>query len=86
MHVLVFRRAKIAPVKKRLDASQEVRAGRHHVNELAVLRAGLTHQNAPVLFDDLRFDFTRMLVHQGFERRLAGDHCLAHFLDAGGAQ
>jgi hypothetical protein len=64
MDVRVFRRAKIAPVEQRLDAPQKFGTGRHHVNELAVLRARLTHDDAPVLLDDLRFDFARMLVHQ----------------------
>jgi hypothetical protein len=82
MNVLVFGGAEVATEEERLDALEKRRVGRHHVFELAVLRAGLAHDDLAVLFDDLRLDFARMLVHQRFERRLAGDDGVANFFYA----
>ena len=44
-----------------------------------MLRASLAHDNATIVFNDLCFDLTGMLVHQRFERNLAGDDCIADF-------
>jgi hypothetical protein len=60
--------AKVATEEERFDAFEERRVGRHHVDELAVLRAGLAHDDLTVLFQNLRFDFARMLIHQRLER------------------
>ena len=68
MNVLVFGGFKVTTEKERFDAFEKRRIGRHHVDKLAVLRAGLSHHDLAVLFDDLCFDFARMLVHQSLER------------------
>jgi hypothetical protein len=86
MNVGIFRRAKIAPEKERFDTLQKFRVGRHHVRKLAVFGAGLTHDDLTVFFQNLCLDFARMLVHQGFERGLAGDDGGADFLNAARAQ
>lgn len=86
MDVLVFSDAEIASEEEGFDALEKRGVGRHHINELAVLRASLAHYNLAVLFDDLRLDFTWMLVHQSFERRLAGNYRVANLFYAGGAQ
>lgn len=86
MNVLIFSYAEIASEEEGFDAFEKRGVSRHHVNELAVLGAGLAHDNLAVLFDDLRFDFTWMLVHQSFERRLAGNYRGANLLYASGAQ
>src|SRR5262245_29249770 len=82
MNVFVFRSAKVAAEEERLDPFQESRVRRHHVFKLPVLRAILSHHNLAIVFEDLRFDFTRMLVHQGLERNLTADHGVANFFHA----
>ena len=68
MNVFVFGGAKVATKEERLDPFEKRRIGRHHIFELAVLRTSLAHDDLTVVFEDLCFDFTRMLVHQRFER------------------
>src|SRR5687768_16013670 len=86
MHVLVFCYAEVASEEERFDTLEKRGVSRHHVNELAVLRAGLAHDNLAILFDDLRFDFTWMLMHQSFKGRLAGNYSVANLFHAGGTQ
>ena len=83
MYVFIFSSAKVTTKEERLDAREKSRVSRHHVFKLAVLRASLAHEYLTVVFDDLRFDLTRMLVHQGLERDRAGDHGVANFFYAG---
>ncbi len=82
MDVFVFSSAKVASEEKRFNPLEKRRISCHHVNKLAVLRTGLAHDDLSVLFHDLRFDFARMFIHQGFERGFAGNHGVANFLDA----
>jgi hypothetical protein len=82
MNVFVFRGAKVAAKEERLDPFEESWICRHHVFELPVLRAILTHHHLTIVFDDLRFDFARMLVHEGLERNLTTDHGVTNFFDA----
>ena len=51
MDVLVFSDAEIASEEEGFDALEKRGVGRHHINELAVLRASLAHYNLAVLFD-----------------------------------
>src|SRR6185369_9588825 len=83
VYVFVFGCAEVATEEQRLDASQEFRVSRHHIFELPVLRAIFAHHDLAVVFDDLRFDLARMLVHQSVERNRAGDHGVTNFFYAG---
>src|ERR1043165_5468083 len=74
VNVRIFRSPKIATKKERFNSFQKRRIGRHHVGKLAMLRASLPHDHLAVLFQNLRFDFTRMLMHQSFQRSFAADH------------
>src|SRR5882672_9438243 len=82
MDVRIFSSAKVASEEERLDPLQERGIGCHHVDKLAVLRAGLAHHHLSVLFHDLGLDFARMLVHQRFESGFAADNGVANFFDA----
>jgi len=86
MYVFVFGGAKVATKEERLDALEKRRVSRHHIFELPVLRAILSHHDLAVVFDDLRFDLARMLVHQRLERNSAADHGVANFFYAGWAE
>src|SRR6185436_16013208 len=79
----VLSHAKVSSEEERLDAFEEGRVSCHHIDKLAMLWTGLAHYHLTVLFYDLRFNLTRMFIHQGFERRLAGDDCRANFLYTG---
>src|ERR1044072_4628610 len=83
VYVFVFGGAKVTAKEERLDALEKRRVGRHHIFELPVLRAILSHHDLAVVFDDLRFDLTRMLVHQRLERNRTADHGVANFFYAG---
>ena len=83
MYVFVFGGAKVTTKEKRFDALKKRRVGRHHIFELPVLRTILSHHDLAVVFEYLRFDLTRMLVHQGFERNRSADHGAANFFYAG---
>ena len=48
-----------------------------------MLRTILAHHDLTVVFKDLCFDFTRVLVHQRLERHLTGNHRVANFFYAG---
>src|SRR6266478_3353643 len=82
MDMRVFCRFEIAPEEQRLNAFEKGRVGRHHIDELAVLRAGFAHHDLSVLFNNLCFEFAWVLVHQRLERSLAADDGVANFLDA----
>ena len=82
VNVGVFSGAKVATEEERFNSFEEGRIGSHHVRELAVLRASLAHNDLAVLFENLRFEFAGMLVHQRLERRFASNHGGAHFLHA----
>src|SRR5687768_10741753 len=82
MDVGVFSSAEVASKEKRFNPPEKRRVSCHHVNKLAVLRAGLAHDHLSVLFHNLRFDFARMFVHQGLESGFAADDRVANFLDA----
>jgi hypothetical protein len=86
MNVFVFGGAKVTSKEERLDALEKRRVSRHHIFELPVLRTILSHHDLAVVFDDLRFDLARMLVHQGLERDRAADHGVANFFYAGWAE
>ena len=86
MDVLVLCSLKIAAVKERFDALEKLRIGRHHIDKLAVRRAGLFHHDLAVFLDDLRLDLAGMRIHQDLKRNRLIDHALANLLDAGRAQ
>jgi len=86
MYVFIFGGAKVATKEERLDALEKRRVGRHHIFELPVLRTILAHHDLAVVFDDLRFDLARMLVHQRLERDRTADHGVANFFYAGWAE
>ncbi len=86
MDVLVFGGAEVAAKEERLDAFEKRRIGRHHVFKLAVLRTSLAHQHLSVVFDDLRLDLTRMLVHQCLERNFAANDRVTNFFYTGGTK
>src|SRR5207244_7887705 len=67
----IFRGAKVATEEERFDSFQERRISRHHICELAVLRASLAHDDLTIFFQNLGLKFTRMLMHQSLERSLA---------------
>lgn len=83
VNVLIFGGAKVAAKEERLDPFEKRRIGRHHILELSMLRAILPHDNLAIIFEDLGFDFTGMLVHQRLERYLSGDDRVANFFYAG---
>src|SRR5580658_10045702 len=64
----------------------EFGVNRHHVFEVAVLRAVFDHQNFAVAFDDGGFDLADFLVHQHFVRQFAVENLLANFRDTLRAQ
>jgi hypothetical protein len=86
MNVLVFSGAEVAAKEERLDARVFGGVGGVHVCKLAVLRASLAHDDLSVVFYDLCFDFTGMLVHQRLERSRTGDHGIADFFYASGTK
>src|SRR5580658_9067290 len=59
---------------------------RHHVFEVAVLRAVLDHQDLAVAFDDGGFDLAYLFVHQNFVRQFAVEDLLTDFRDTLRAQ
>src|SRR5215216_2517705 len=83
MNVFVFSGAEVATKEERLNAFEKRRVGGHHIFELPVLRAILSHHDLAVVFDDLRFDLAGMLMHQRFERNRSADHGVANFFYAG---
>lgn len=83
MYVFVFCGAKVTTKEERFDTLEKRRVSRHHIFELPVLRTILSHHDLAVVFNDLRFDLARMLVHQRLERDCAADHGVANFFYAG---
>src|SRR5687768_937038 len=86
MNRRVFGCAKVAAKKQRFNSSKELGISCHHVIKLPVFRTSFTHDDVAVDFQNLCFDFTRMLMHQGIERGFAGDHGVSNFFDAGGTK
>src|SRR5688572_23852515 len=86
MHVFVFGGAEVATEEERLDAFEKRGIRRHHVFKLAVLRTVLAHHDLTVVFNDLRFDLTRMLVHESLECDLTADDGVANFFYTGGTK
>src|SRR4026207_438941 len=86
MNVFIFSRTEVTAKEERLNAREKSGVGRHHVFKVAVLRASLTHENLTVVFNNLCFDFTRMLVHQRFERCLTSDDGVTNFFYATGTE
>src|SRR5215213_774783 len=83
MNLFIFSGTKVTTEEERLDPLEKRGIGRHHIYKFTVLRTSLSHHNLPRVFDDLRFDLTRMLEHQGFERNVTADHRIANFFYAG---
>ncbi len=82
MHVRIFGGFKVAAKKERFNPFEKRRIGGHHINKLAMLRTGLAHDDLAALFHNLCFDFSRMFIHQRFERGDAVNHRRAHFFNA----
>src|SRR5919106_1229320 len=82
MDVRIFSSAKVASEEERFNPLEKRGISCHHINKLAVLRAGFAHYHLAVLFNDLSFDFARMFIHQRFERGFSADHCVANLFDA----
>ncbi len=83
MNCGILGRAKISSKEQRFDSFEKSRIRGHHVIKLPVLGTSLTHDHLTVFFQDLSFDFARMLMHQGLEGRLAGNHGVSDFFNAG---
>ena len=66
VELLVVVGADVAAGEALFQVREERRIDRHHVFEVAVLRAILHHQDLAVALDDLRFDFADLLVQQDF--------------------
>ena len=82
MHVRIFGGLKVATKKERFDALEKRWISGHYVYEKPMFRAGLTHDDLAVIFHNLGFDFSRMFIHQRFERGGALNHRRAHFFNA----
>ena len=83
MNVFVFGGAEVSTKEERLDPFEKCRIGRHHIFESSMLRTILAHDDLTIVFENLCFDFTGVLVHQRFERRLSGDYSVADFFYTG---
>src|SRR6185369_12798236 len=77
MQLLVVVGADVAARENFLKVTEEIDVDRHHVLEVAVLRAILHHQDLPVALDDRRLNFADRLVQQNFIRQLAVENVLA---------
>ena len=86
VELFVVVRADVAAGEALFEVLEERRVDRHHVFEMAVLRAVLHHQDLAVALDDLRLDLADLLVQQDFVGKLAVDDLLADFGDAARAQ
>jgi hypothetical protein len=64
VQLLVVVRLDVAARERLLEVLEERRVDRHHVLEVAVLRAVLDHQDPAVALDDLRLDLADLLVEQ----------------------
>jgi hypothetical protein len=82
MNVLVFGSAKVAAKEERFNSFEKGRISGHHIDEFAMLGARFAHDHLSVLLKDLCLDFAGMLIHQSFERGLAGYDRGANFLHA----
>src|SRR5439155_7686486 len=76
----VFRNAEVAPKEERLNSSQELRIGSHHVFKLSVFRTVLLHDDLTILFENLGLNLARVFIHQGFQSSLSGDNGITNFL------
>jgi hypothetical protein len=74
MDVGVFRASKISAKKESFDSPGKVRAGGKHILEGAMFLAHFSHQNSAILFQNVRFDLTRVLVNHGGDVSLAADN------------
>ncbi len=82
VHVRIFGGAEVAAKKERFNTLEKGRIRGHHIDEFTVLRAGLTHNDLAVLFQNLCLDFARMLVHQRLESRFSGNDGVPDFFHA----
>ena len=83
---LVIVRADVAARKDFLQMLEESRIDRHHVFEMAVLRAILHHQDLAVSLDHLGLDLADLFIEQDLVGEFAVDDLLPDFGDAPGAQ
>src|SRR5215204_3488542 len=86
MNVFVFSYFEVPTKEERLNSFQEGWISSHYVDKLAVLRASLSHHDLTVLFDDLGFDFARMVVHQCLKCDFSTDYCISDFFYTGWAE
>src|SRR6266851_4957260 len=82
VHVRIFGCPEVTTKKERFNALEKGRIRGHYIDELTMLRAGLSHHDLSVLFQNLGFDFAGMLIHQRLESRFSGNHGVADLFDA----
>ena len=80
--LFVVVRADVAAREAVFQVLEEGGVDRHHVFEMAVLRAILHHQDLAVALDDLRFDFADFFIQKDFVRQLAVDDLLPDLRNA----
>ena len=76
----------VAAGKDVFQVLREIGVDRHHVFEVAVLRAILHHQDLAVALDDGGLDLADLFVHQNFVRQFAVEDLLPDFRDTLRAQ
>src|SRR5688500_14379669 len=79
VQLLVVVGVDVAPWEHLLDVSEKLGVDGHHVFEVAVDRAILDHPDLIVALDDLRFDFTDLLINKVADFSLSADDGFARF-------
>jgi hypothetical protein len=79
VQLFVVVRGDVAAGENVFEVPGEFGVDRHHVFELAVLRAFLDHQDFAVALDDGGFDLADLFVHEHFVRQMAVENLLANF-------